>query len=767
MQDITQARAFTDALGGGVFDFRAIHDKDRGVQGVNFRGTIDDVWSQLVTHNTAGYGCFCVVNESNGGRVLAENITRIRAHFVDLDNLNAMQNLARANDWSIKPAFMVQSSANKAHVYWPVVAYAGNDRFSTIQKKLIQFFDADPVIFDAPRVMRLPGTLHQKGTPQLVTCSALSGFGYVTPIEYFEQALEHVNIVDFGGARHELGDPDKAAPSLTWVQFALDQCDPNDLDRGEWIGFTAAIKQCAWSLADPDTIFNMWSAWCDRYEFNDIAENRKQWDSIQNAQLGWNSIKSRVPAVKAHASFAGITQQPMSAPVAGQAPVPPMPAPEPPTLDGTGELLTAGEQAIYFQGCAFIANMGKILTPSGRMMNVTQFNAEYGGKKFIIDEQAKVVNEPWQAATRSTLGTIQKVDHIRFLPHVPHLDVHVDELGRAGVNTYKPANINLVVGDPAPFLNHLARILPNENDQHIFLQYLAHNVKFPGYKIPWAPLLQSAEGVGKGIFKAVMRHAMGSPYVYYPKAKEMAESGSKFNAWMRAKLFILVDEIRTDERRDMIEILKDFISEKEIEIQGKGSDQDKEDNYSNWMFFSNWKDAIPINKNGRRFSINYSGLQTAEHILAAGMDDPYFNWLFDWIEHQNGGAIVANYLKNYPIEFRGIPMRAPQTSSTQEALQKSRSPLEKMVLDAVEDAAPGFRGGYVSSLAVANRIKQVGQRAVSTQTIASVLEQLGYTRIGRATRPYFTEDANNKAEIYHIEPTANVAQFGQMQGYEA
>jgi predicted P-loop ATPase len=315
-QDIEQARAFTAALGGGVFNFRCIHDRNRGVQGVNFRGTIDEVWPQLITYNQLGYGCFVVVNECDGAGQSKGNITNIRAQFVDLDNLSAMQNLARADQWSIKPSFMVQSSANKAHVYWPVARFQGNERFETVQQKLIQLYDGDRQCADAPRVMRLPGSFHQKGEPQLVTCSALSGYGQVNQVEALELALAHVNVVDHSGERAELGNPNKAAPSLEWVQYALDNCDPNELNRSEWISFTAAIKQSGWSLTDPDTLYIMWSAWCARYTLNDVAENLKQWNSLTETQQGWKSVQYRVPAVKVALTFGGVTQQ---QPVAGQA----------------------------------------------------------------------------------------------------------------------------------------------------------------------------------------------------------------------------------------------------------------------------------------------------------------------------------------------------------------------------------------------------------------------------------------------------------------
>ena len=52
------------------------------------------------------------------------------------------------------------------------------------------------------------------------------------------------------------------------------------------------------------------------------------------------------------------------------------------------------------------------------------------------------------------------------------------------------------------------------------------------------------------------------------------------------------------------------------------------------------------------------------------------------------------------------------------------------------------------------------------RTVTMVLEQLGYTFIGRATRAYFVEDQSVKSEIYHINPQAVVDYYGEWQGYE-
>lgn len=781
-QDFTQAQAFVAALAGdpatAVFDWRAIHDTDKAVPAIPFRGTLADCWSSIVHYNGLGYGIFATIAAMDGNGRELSNVWYLRAHYCDLDNLSARQSLDTAAASQPAPWFGVQSSPGKFHVYWPVTPYQGNDRFQLTQRKLRQLFDGDKRVIDAARVMRLPGTLHLKNpaAPHLVTCFALPGYGQPLTIEALETALQAVNVIDGGnGQRHELGDPALAAPSLDWIKTALKLVDPNNLDRGEWIALTAGVKQSGWSLTDPDTLFAIWSEWCARYTENDLGENLKQWNAFRNTELGWQSLVNRIPSLKAMIQFGG-QERTVPAPVTPgggvtQSPplpsdtAPPMPAPR--ELDCSGPVLTHFEQQEWFKGCVYVVNIGEMMTTKGRFLNTGQFNVAYGGKKFIIDEQGKLTNEAWAAATRSTLWTVPKVDHIRFLPERAFGEVITDDLGREGVNTYQPINLVRTPGDAGPFLRHIAAMLPDANDQRILIEYLAHNAKYPGYKIPWAFVIQSAEGAGKGVLKSVIAYVMGRSYTYFPNAKQLGDSGSQFNAWMRRKLFILADEIKVDDRRDMIEVLKPMISERVIEIQGKGHDQDLEDNAANWGFFSNWKDAIPVNKNGRRFAIFFSALQTAQDMLDRGMNEAYFNALYNWLDGP-GNAIVADYLLSYPIERGAIPMRAPDTSSTGEAVSLSRSPVERMIAEAVEDGLAGFRGGWISGAAVAKRIKETGcvSRAVSAQVIGTILEEMGYAACGRAPRPYMAEDHRTRPYLFHIGGVADVAQYGRAQGYE-
>lgn len=436
-------------------------------------------------------------------------------------------------------------------------------------------------------------------------------------------------------------------------------------------------------------------------------------------------------------------------------------------VDTSGEILDYWQCEAWFRGCYFVERMGKIFSLQGRFMDSTQFNGKYGGKHFVITSTGKTTDEAWKAALRSTCYTIPKVDHVRFLPDKPSMAIIEDEMGRRGLNTYLPIRINAVPGDVTLFLDWLQRILPDAGDRKILMDYLAHCVKYPGYKIPWAPLLQSVQGIGKTIFSELLEYSLGTMYVYSPKAPELVKSGSTFNAWQRGKLMIVVNEIRVDEKRDLIEILKPLITDARVEIQSKGVDQDMEDNPANWLFFSNFHDAIPINKNDRRFCIMYSAIQSADDLLAAGMDKPFFNRLWNWLRDEGGYAAIAYWLLNYPIQRGELPIRAPESSSHDEVLRRSRGPIEVVVTDAVLDGLPGFRGGYVSALAALNRCKVVGgMRSPNVRAVQQCLETMGYVELGRSERTYMQEDASTRAVIYGKLSSLRIADYGTAQGYE-
>lgn len=111
-------------------------------------------------------------------------------------------------------------------------------------------------------------------------------------------------------------------------------------------------------------------------------------------------------------------------------------------------------------------------------------------------------------------------------------------------------------------------------------------------------------------------------------------------------------------------------------------------------------------------------------------------------------------------------MRAPETSSRDEAMKVSRGPVEVAIVNAIEDRLAGFCGGYVSIAAVMARLKLLGVRMPAVRTVQTILEQMGYHDIGRAPRAFAQEGMHERPSIYALFREMPVDAYGRAQGYE-
>ena len=148
-------------------------------------------------------------------------------------------------------------------------------------------------------------------------------------------------------------------------------------------------------------------------------------------------------------------------------------------------------------------------------------------------------------------------------------------------------------------------------------------------------------------------------------------------------------------RREMLDDLKPLITNLEIEVEGKGVDQRMADNRANWAFCTNYKDAVLKSRGDRRYAIFFTAQQAPEDLARDGMTGSFFPNFWTWLRG-DGYAHVAWFLKHYQIpadlDPAGMCHRAPETSSTNVAIEESRGGFEHDILDAAASSVAGFRG---------------------------------------------------------------------------
>jgi len=400
-----------------------------------------------------------------------------------------------------------------------------------------------------------------------------------------------------------------------------------------------------------------------------------------------------------------------------------------PVVRGGYQFIGGSQLVDHFKGCVYVADNHRILTPNGQMLKSEQFNAMYGGYTFAMDDtNDKTTKKAFEAFTESQCIMFPKVDRSTFRPDLPQGSI-IEEDGLRHVNAYVPVAVPSVQGDVSPFLIHLQKVLPDNRDRTILLSYMAACVQYKGIKFKWAPLIQGVEGNGKTLFTTCVMAAVGERYSHMPPASEI---GEKFNEWLFNKIFIGVEDIYVPEQKmELIEILKPMITGERLAMRAMQSSQVMHRLCANFIFNSNHKNAVRKTANDRRFAIFYSAQQESVDIFRDGMDGNYFPELYDWLKHKGGYAAVTHYLEHYDIPAQYNPathcQRAPETSSTHEAVTASLGSVEQEIMEAIDEGRQGFAGGWVSSKALDNLLRAMrADRAVPVGKRRDMMRTLGY-----------------------------------------
>ena len=391
------------------------------------------------------------------------------------------------------------------------------------------------------------------------------------------------------------------------------------------------------------------------------------------------------------------------------------------------QYLSPREQQEYFAGCVYVRDQHRIFVPDGGLLKAEQFRATYGGFTFALDAtNVKVTKSAWEAFTESQAVRFPIATTLGFRPDQPPGQILETE-GRTVLNTYVPIKTRAIPGDASPFYDWFARFLPDESDRTILWAYMASMVQNPGSKFQWWPFIQGQEGNGKTTLFRVLEHAIGQRYTHYPNALDLA---NVFNGWVSGKLFIGVEEIFVNNKKEMMEALKPIMTNDRIGIQFKGSDQFTGDNYANGMACSNYQEAVAITYDTRRWAPFFSAQQRYEDLVRDGMTGDFFPKLMKWLK-ADGYAILNHELRSYDIPVHLDPAKdcvvAPKTSSTRAAVVASLGSAEQEVIEAIEQGRPGFRGGWVSSIALSNLLESKRVASLVPQSRRrQMMAKLGY-----------------------------------------
>ena len=302
--------------------------------------------------------------------------------------------------------------------------------------------------------------------------------------------------------------------------------------------------------------------------------------------------------------------------------------------------------------------------------------------------------------------------------------------GRMYANTYSDANIPAVppvLTDAeeaawALVLEHLHRMFPDPREARLYLDWLAHNVQFPGKKIRWSPYVWGAQRVGKSFFHNLLEAAMGPDNVCPLAAEELIKSN--FNEYANGAAVVFIEEIKVPDvsARETETKLKPLITNDSIRIVPKGRASYKTINVTNYAMFSNFPDGYPLDGDDCRVFVLKAQIsrEAGETLRAEG----YYRRLFDALK--NGGAMRKKLLEHSLSEEFSADSQAPWTGAKDAVIDLCKSDAAIALEDILRDGARGITADVVSAAHLTAAIAEKTGAPIRTRALHSLLTRSGF-----------------------------------------
>ena len=233
----------------------------------------------------------------------------------------------------------------------------------------------------------------------------------------------------------------------------------------------------------------------------------------------------------------------------------------------------------------------------------------------------------------------------------------------------------------------------------------------------------------------MMKHVLGYTNCRTITVESLDE---KFTSWAEGNCMAFIEELKLDnyKKYETLNKLKPYIANPTVPIRRMQRDVYECINTTNYFALTNFKDALPIDNNDRRYCVLFSQWQSKIELTEWISENPdYYAKLYDDMR-QNVGEIL-DWLMTHPIPDSFMALnRAPETSAKTAMLELNRS--EDYLL--VEDALEEFKGHDINDHVVnVTRLVKLASDGFTqgyvnfpkTSKLQHILTDMGYHNIGR------------------------------------
>lgn len=713
-------------------------------------GTLDDCWPRLVAANANGCAVHVTINSTVGARRTAKSVDRIRKHFIEIDGTATLEQILAG---PFKPEWINESSPGKYHVYFANAGDVADDLkgFKPRQMQLATRYNSGRESVDLPRVLRLPGFLHQKDpsnpflvktvysdndAPRYSVADYLAMLGEITvaPTATVERAeepaapendaaiaavIELFKEADPAISNTPTGKSGKQGNDTTYALMQRARDEGVERETCLDLALTYYNPRCEpeWSLEELEAIVNNAYQYGQNTQGKDNASadfddeepvTPKNPEAAKEKAAEINT-KGRARAINKIRKLREITEANKS-------------APEEITKARKDEAKWIERYSLTEDDLAGDAPTDVSEGSSGEWYDITRQWVHVGRFERFLD---LVTREMWRTtAFDNHFAAVKVMDKDKNAPLSKYifrnrsLPMYKSVAYRPGgdavingnFNMWLRSDIDAVEGDTTIFDAHMEYLFPGQDARDRVLNWLAWVYQNQDKKPRHALLIHGEiPGTGKSFIAHMLSRLLGR---YLPSGVlsgtttikggtlEAAHSGWEF----QTKL-VVVEEVRPGfgSSQAVVKGLHDLISEPTILVDKKNLDPETILNLLAFLLFSNKLDALTLDNSDRRYEIESVDLVPGSTKLMP-KDKAYYIALYGLLDDPVAMAAFAYQLEKRDLgDYSGLSA-APLTAIKTVMADETRDDLERwfddnvgvkplryslVTLDEVHDVVPG------------------------------------------------------------------------------
>jgi hypothetical protein len=290
-----------------------------------------------------------------------------------------------------------------------------------------------------------------------------------------------------------------------------------------------------------------------------------------------------------------------------------------------------------------------------------------------------------------------------------------------------------------PVIDHIANLCgKREKETQWLMDFIAYSTQNIGKKIKHSPLIQGFEGDGKSTIADVIACCLGGRNV---KPLPPTALQDKFTGWAEGSCMVVLEELRVagHNRFDVLDTIKPMITNDTIDIRRMNRDNYSIVNVTNYIAFTNHRDALPLNDHDRRWGIIFSPY-TDIHDMARDVGDiyEYFGKIRNAIS--NFGGDIRRFFLDFKIsdDFKAYG-HAPITDEKRSMIAAEKGSELLDLIEFIKKGGYGYSTSIISSSLLTKAIENNSFSdyefpEINHKNMRRIFENMGYMKVDKQVK---------------------------------